>query len=256
MGHPAIGRVRWLLYCANRAPERPLKRQSYNEAKRLVLQRVSFTCSKAVSIFVLGCNFALALHLCTSANAQQNLDRPKFVLPPNELSQQSSRPFSINGHVIDRQNPRWDQYESALAIFPTTQSCLQRSSKTQWGWNLAAIEWAAMTNNSDIEVCLFRIADSFGSPERMRSWLNDQGYVGSDFVSQPYDLNQIAKSEDTWMRVEGYLPASTFYQRVHFNSSIWDWLLRVPPSKRDHFVNIGFSKIGKVIFVFSGRRGT
>lgn len=113
-----------------------------------------------------------------------------------------------------------------------------------------------MIDHSDIDICLFRIADSLGSPEKMRVWLYDQGYTGSNFSSTRTDANQKTVGNYASTRLEGYLPASVFDQRVGFNHSIFDWILGVPPRNRDHFVNIGYSKLGKVVFVFSGRRGT
>jgi hypothetical protein len=187
-------------------------------------------------------------------------DPAKFILPLERLSNEALMPFAVFGQVVDNKHPQWGRYESSLAKFPSTQDCLLPAARTSVGWNLSAFDWASFKDHQDIEVCVFRVATSLDTPERMRAWLLDQGYQ----VIGPTVLNPNVTGKgpnDNEVGIEGILIAEEFEARVRFRRDqnplpyILEWLFPSPPHHRDHALAIQYGGNGRILSIQSRRRG-
>jgi len=91
------------------------------------------------------------------------------------LANQETDPFLFSGKVMDREHPRWSQYRSAIRSYADVRDCLVRSEVKKETPNLTLINWKKMRSGKIIEVCLFRVFSSLGSPENAKLWLEVQG---------------------------------------------------------------------------------
>lgn len=189
-------------------------------------------------------------------------DTSELVVSATKLSRQTTRPFENGGGIVDEVSPQWSRYKDSILRFPSAESCLFPEAATADLWSLVKVDWAKMLNNRDIEVCLFRLIDSIGDPKDIRVFLTQLGYTGSDFISESERCKSrtlaspLMDESYVCLRLEGYLAANIFDSRVNFNHTVYDRILRLSDRNRDHFLNLGFSKSGMLIFVFSGRRGS
>lgn len=192
-------------------------------------------------------------------------DRPvapdAFMIAPDRLSSQDSRPFLFGGRPMDPHHPRWDQYQPALAKFPTVESCLSAEAQTPEGWDLLKVEWTSLLSHKDIEVCLFRIADTLGDRERVVDWLVHSGYRTWG-VQQVKSDDRDARSPEMWFVINAYLDGAIFDARrqIEYRETRWlvrllHWLTPPPPHHFDHDVGIWFDRNGAVDNVLSRRRG-
>ncbi|SNX74961.1 hypothetical protein SAMN05878503_12818 [Cereibacter ovatus] len=208
-----------------------------------------------VTIGFIGCAVVEAGAQTTPGN-----DPAEFILPLERLSNEASMPFAVFGQVVDNKHPQWGRYESSLAKFPSTQDCLLPAARTSVGWNLSAFDWASFKDHQDIEVCVFRVATSLETPERMRAWLLDQGYQ----VSGPTPITPNVTGNgpnDSDLGLSGILAADEFEARVRFRRSFnpWPyllaWIFPSPPHHRDHALNFTYSGQGRIVAIQSSRRG-
>jgi len=93
-----------------------------------------------------------------------------FRVDKADLSTQESSPFLFLGSVVDANHGAWDRYAGALLRRPDTLSCLRPSEQEATRPNLLAFDWHRV-RGYDRDVCLFRVATSLGSIERLRAWM-------------------------------------------------------------------------------------
>lgn len=90
------------------------------------------------------------------------------------LSTQAEAPFLFGGQILDRDHPAWDRYGEAIERRPDTLSCLRPSERDAEQPNLLAFDWHRV-RGYDRYVCLFRVATTLGSIERIRAWMGGSG---------------------------------------------------------------------------------
>ncbi len=102
-----------------------------------------------------------------------SVELPEFTGPPlayERLPDERTDPFLVYGkRPVKRAN------QQAARRWPDVRSCLMRSERKAETPDLRKMNWGKMRRKEDIEVCLFRIASSLGSPEAMRDWFVSQG---------------------------------------------------------------------------------
>jgi hypothetical protein len=111
------------------------------------------------------------------------------------LSEQKTRPFLRVGQVESETS---EHYGDAMANFPTVLDCLQTSEWERPQPDLTKIDWHKIQNGNEADVCLFRIADSYASPEDMKMWLMLDGFVGIECM--PHQSGEYRKG---WCQMRG-----------------------------------------------------
>jgi hypothetical protein len=67
------------------------------------------------------------------------------------------------------------RYSSALRKFKDVRDCLISSEAKKVMPDLRLINWGEMRSKANIEVCMYRIFASLGSPEKAKLWFEAQG---------------------------------------------------------------------------------
>lgn len=88
--------------------------------------------------------------------------------------------------------------QEAIEEFPDLQSCLSTEGATEGDADLKAINWAAIDNDDEAEICLFRIVKQMKGPDEFLQWLLFHEFKTSGPFSQGMRL--------TIMRDFGYEP--------------------------------------------------
>lgn len=176
-----------------------------------------------------------------------------------KLSNQDLWQFREHAGIVNNRHPLWADYEAALTRFPSTQSCLLLTARKQNRWNLAEFDWSSMSNHHDIEVCLFRIADTLGEPEKMEEWFAVQGYETVAPLKLITDGRDRLET-DGWVGLYPCLDSKVFEKRISFNANplreiIGRLLPLGAPRQRDHCMILEYSKSGKITAIQSLRRG-
>ena len=123
--------------------------------------------------------FALVVVPAVARADPRSIDLEAFLIPRENLSTQDSDPFKLAGRVMDRSQPRWNEFKETLATFPDTSSCLLLEERGKEVQNLLAFDWKAMRYLTEIDICVWRIATTLNDIDLMRDWLAAQGFSGS-----------------------------------------------------------------------------
>ena len=119
------------------------------------------------------------------------------VLPPAQrISNQKEHPFLINGAPVLRSNPRFNEFSKSIRKFPDVRSCLNGTELASKKPDLTNFNWAAMTQEPYIDVCLFRVMDSLNSPEAGQLWFESQG-LNSKIYSTKYLGKELIQTTGT-----------------------------------------------------------
>ena len=211
-----------------------------------------------MSLF-LTCLISLAHLFEASAEQAPTQELANFLVDKSELSNQIDWPFRLQDKIVDSTHPLWSRYEHALSAFPSTESCLMESANAESRFDLIKVDWGRFQSHQDIEVCLFRIADSLGGPSEMVSWLKESEYEVSGPIQQIKE-GQGSSSNEGWYAVSATLDHITFEKRVEFTPTFLGRLFRQFFSESssqhdDHALILNYSKTGRITAVQSLIRG-
>ena len=76
------------------------------------------------------------------------------------------------------------RYSRAVWRWPDVRSCLVRSERQQETPDLRNFNWRNMRADAHIEVCMYRIFASLGSPKKSKLWLESQGLQNTKIVNR------------------------------------------------------------------------
>lgn len=100
------------------------------------------------------------------------------------LSRESEFPFRFLGRTISDENVA-RRYGHSVRKLPSVQSCLIGDEISNARPDLTEIDWSKIQSLEDANVCLFRIASSYGKIDSFQSWLEFNGFdVTSRFQRQ------------------------------------------------------------------------
>lgn len=96
-------------------------------------------------------------------------------IPFESLNTEVNMPVTVLGN-----QPKAPKWISAIKKFPDVRSCLVASEKSASEPDLRLINWDSISTQSDANVCLWRIFQSFGGHEsiaidRIRAWMKFHG---------------------------------------------------------------------------------
>ncbi|WP_170431711.1 hypothetical protein [Ruegeria arenilitoris] len=98
----------------------------------------------------------------------------------HHLANQDTDPFLFLGKVVDQGHPQWKRYRKLLRRYPDVVSCLVESEHEKEEPNLLKLDWEEVGTGSGAEVCVFRIARSLSSLDKITAWLEYHSFrVGS-----------------------------------------------------------------------------
>jgi len=105
------------------------------------------------------------------------------------LSSEEIVPFKKLGHS-PRTGTKFAHYRSSIARFRMVSDCLIEVERLKPEPDLAAIDWDQIDSDEQAEVCLFRVASSYGDAEAMEAWFEAQGLSllgrsNSSFLTPP-----------------------------------------------------------------------
>lgn len=92
------------------------------------------------------------------------------------LSDEETIPFLFLGQEMHQDHPRYGEYIGPIQQFPSVRSCLVETEQDAEKPDLAAFNWKSMENPAQAEVCIYRIATSYGDPQALATWLENQGF--------------------------------------------------------------------------------
>lgn len=211
---------------------------------------------RAASIICTALVGALGAHFTSTSHAQpqepgaeQCLNPDICPIPYVRLAKQNTEPFLFLGKVVSENHPRYADYESAINSFPNVRSCLIENERNEPQPDLRQIDWSAMHDIHDIDVCVFRIASSIEVIESIKSWLRYHGIkvgAGSSLYGQGY----VPKNEtDRVFALESHLSVNKFREIIPRS---WIAHLIGIELMRNYWITISFSKSGRVVGVTSG----
>lgn len=111
------------------------------------------------------------------------IDVPKITgpaIPYDHLSSEETEPFIIRAGGIRPAdyggNSKMDKkYTSTVRKFDDVRDCLVSAEAKKTIPDLRFINWGKMRSEANIEVCMYRIFASLGSPEKAKLWFEAQG---------------------------------------------------------------------------------
>jgi hypothetical protein len=109
--------------------------------------------------------------------AEQCLDPQVCPIPYVRLAKQETVPFLFLGKTVDEDHPRYGDYRRALRRFPDVRSCLIEREREKPQPDLRRIDWDAIQDIQEIEVCIYRIVTSIGDIEIAKLWLRYHGFT-------------------------------------------------------------------------------
>lgn len=98
------------------------------------------------------------------AGASEASENP-FIVAVQEISTQTTRPFSLTGTPVSSEMRVWRKYEDALGCYPDVRPCLLPAATVGDALNLLEFDWQGPANGRALDVCLFRVFSS-GNPPR------------------------------------------------------------------------------------------
>ncbi len=120
---------------------------------------------------------------------EQCLEPEICPIPYVRLAKQETEPFLFLGKVVDENHPRYGDYKRALRRLPDVRSCLTTDERDKPQPDLRQIDWEAIGNVREMEVCVFRIASSIEDIETIKIWFQHHDFsVGTEnrFRTQRY----------------------------------------------------------------------
>lgn len=90
----------------------------------------------------------------------------------DHLATQETDPFLFLGRVMDEEHPQWRRYRRYLRRYSDVRDCLVAEQRQLDQPNLLLIDWDAVGTGRGAEVCIFQIARSLGTVERIQKWLH------------------------------------------------------------------------------------
>ncbi|WP_208350541.1 hypothetical protein [Pseudaestuariivita rosea] len=97
-------------------------------------------------------------------------------VPVERLTTQETRPFMFLGNLVDRNHPRWHEFDHYIALYPDARSCLIKDEQDKMEPNLLNIDWLKLRPAAAKRVCFFRIFTSLQTHEQIKSWLSHHGF--------------------------------------------------------------------------------
>ena len=167
-------------------------------------------------------------------------------IPYVRLAKQETEPFLFLGKVMDEDHPRFHQYRTALRRFPSVRSCLITKERETAQPDLRQIDWHAISDVQEIEVCVFRTASSIEEVETIKTWLRHHDYrvnegsrIRRDSYVSRYETEPMFGFA-SFLSVERFreiVPRSWFARLIGFEGA------------RSHSLTISFSQSGQVVGV-------
>lgn len=99
-----------------------------------------------------------------------------------QLASEESTPFVVQGKNIAG-TPFEKKYAASIAKFPSVLNCVKAKDKDKP--DLSEIDWSKISNIQEAEICFFRLATSYKSPEDMHRWMINQGFKTRDVFTLP-----------------------------------------------------------------------
>ncbi len=94
-----------------------------------------------------------------------------------KLAKEATDPFLRSGKKPINNGYRQNNfYLKAIKDRPSARSCLQKPERNSKDPDLRKIDWVAMQSEHEIRVCLFRIFQSLGTPEKVVKWYESTGF--------------------------------------------------------------------------------
>lgn len=90
-----------------------------------------------------------------------------------QLSSEDNAPFLFFGQKVTG-SPLEKKYAESLARFPSVLDCLASPNRDKP--DLTNFDWSKINSLHDADVCLFRVASSYSTPDEMKRWLKLQGF--------------------------------------------------------------------------------
>lgn len=172
-----------------------------------------------------------------------------FRVPREELSSQDTDPFLFLGSVMDRDHAQWNRYGPAIRRRPDTLSCLRPEERDAERPNLLAYDWHRVQQH---EVCLFRIATTLGSVERVRAWMAASGMQLRPLFHQSGSLPTRTVVSGDWTFAEASERSSIPGPVGYVLFSLSQRLMRETYPDHDERVifRVNFDETGRVIGAF------
>jgi len=96
-------------------------------------------------------------------------EKEAAIIPYKYLSSEEAYPY-VRSKYGDRQT----NYDLEIKKWPNAQSCLVETELTKSEPDLRLVNWYRFKTYRDAEVCLWRIFDSLGTPEKVVRWFEFQ----------------------------------------------------------------------------------
>lgn len=173
-----------------------------------LLKSAILTASLAV-LFVAGAVAAYA----GEPNIEQCLDPEICPIPYVRLAKQETEPFLFLGNVVDVNHPRYkayNRYKNALRSFPDVRSCLTEEERGKSQPDLRQMDWGAIGNIREIEVCVFRIASSIEDIETIILWLRHHGFEVREMQRRMSDTYVPRYETESIFNLESFLAIEKF----------------------------------------------
>lgn len=152
---------------------------------------------------------------------QECREAKSCVIDYDHLANWDTQPFLFYGKVVNSEHPQFGNYRRRLSDFSNVRHCLIPQERNATEPNLLKIDWKAVGVSRGAEVCVFLIATSLGSIERIVDWLDYHefrhggltNYRGKNF--QPnYQTEPVSQITAQWSREQYRTVKPSFFAKV------------------------------------------
>lgn len=154
-----------------------------------------------------------------------------------QLSSERTTPFLFLGKEVVGSSLE-GKYADSLNRFPSVLDCLD-SAERKKNPDLTNFNWDAIVSNEDAEVCLFRVAASYRTPEAMRNWLTMHGFEVLDYDPMPDERVGIRATfnlSDNWPKYSSNYFTKLWVKIIAYNHSIG-----IAYDENHNVINVGVS---------------
>ncbi len=183
------------------------------------------------------CIFTNESHSRKMDNFVQYSDRAGLV---EVIANESTNPFLLNGKSLETLQDHKENYGVAINKFYSVQDCLSENTKEMTNPDLTNIDWNKIDTKEEAEVCLFRIASSYKSPEAMLEWFKLNHFSKVNFYNKDYSKH-IAVTALWPVKERGVIFSSNYFKKIWLNRIVHGQSFVVKYNKNKNLFGTGVS---------------
>lgn len=124
-------------------------------------------------------------------------------------SSQSQNPFLFYSKIVDSDHPLYRDYSDALGRFDAVGDCWMKMNHELLGNPVRNFDWSRMKTPEELEVCFFRLFNSFHNRKKTMAWLTEAGFEIAIRKEQKANMAEDKNPRKTVFSINGSMNSKT-----------------------------------------------